>query len=151
MTSLLLGSAVTWGDRGSQLEPQGAERQGPVQPQTLLKLQTWDLSTKEAPLSPAGRAWPGILVCRGALLPHTVPVPASVSQVPFTPNLSLGPRHPSSLSALSVFPRTTLETLGHEWPCTSSTSISTNTMTRWAAPGPQLGAEEVDVSGHLAL
>lgn len=49
------------------------------------------------------------------------------------------PRRPLAgdtlLSLIScLLPRTTLGTSGHEWPCMSSTSISTSTTTRWAEP-----------------
>lgn len=68
------------------------------------------------------------------------PNPSSISRAPFSPQPfpESGPPLVATplMAVTSLLPRTTLETLGHEWPCMNSTSISTNTMTRWAEAGP---------------
>lgn len=61
---MLLGSAIAWDDRGSQLGPERERGRAQWRPQALVKLQTGDSPARGTfgpILSPAEHAWPGIL------------------------------------------------------------------------------------------
>lgn len=144
----LQSPGMTEGYRWSLEGERGRARVGPPDTAETADLEGGPLALNCPQLSMPGL---GSRSIGGPSLPPSPRLPSPPSTCP-TSWASAGVwQHPSFLLPLSVLPRTALETLGHEWPCMNSTSISTNTMTRWAAPGTLRGAEEMHVRGTVAL